>query len=304
MNIKFQGFEFDIEGTGVTWDEVVRHLESVSQTEIFQRPFNRVICVDSTSNADYILGLFVSIKDQKRFCQIRESHGQFELTAQDLDVGARMADFNFFIINKQTKKGIYQYYHQSCSLRQFMGFVESRFFDFRDIKERSITQSTTLDVEEKAELQENLRNSVLRGCVLVRPENFDQLLESLDQIKEMKFNVSTVVPDSPLFRPLRDVVKKRTERVLFNKDMLSSVRSSIREFARSADVSDVAVRGKSSETGIETTIHLFDNLEDFGQYDYDELTQHFAVDLRSFATSAILELLLEAASENSPVIEG
>lgn len=304
MNIKFQGFEFTLEGTGVSWEQVVAHLDSVSYREIMFRPFNRVLCLDSSANEDYILGLFVSIKDQKRFCEFRQAGGDFKLTSRDLEEGARMADFNFFVINKHTRKGIYQYYHQSCSLRQFLQFFEWQFFGFRKSLMDEYRADPSLDYSQREDLIDELRDTLLQGSLLVRPETFNQLLSQLDEIKLMRFSVSTADSQPTYFTPLKDVAKRRTERVLFKKDAVSKIRQGIRQITSDPSISDVKVTGTSAETGLETTIQLFSNLEDFGQYDYDELTEHLAVDLGEFTNSAILDLLLDAANEHSVLIIG
>lgn len=301
MNVKFQGFELNVEGGGITWTDFLANLASSSGTEIRYSPFNRILGVNLTENQNYILGLFVSIKNQKRFTEIRENRGQFELVSKDLDAGARLADFNFFILNKQNRRGIYQYYHQSCSLQQFLGFTSSQFYKLKRDKIDELRENETYSEEELLQRLESLKTSRLNTDVMVRSDTFEQLLDQIDQIKEMKFSLSTYEPDTGWFRPLRDCAKKRTERILFNRDMNSAIRTGIRQVIQNEEIEDVRVTGVSVETGIETTIKLFNNINDFGQYDYDNLTEHMVVDLESFHNSEIITLLLHTAQENDQV---
>ncbi len=302
MNVKFQGFELSVcKAGGITKDDYIEYLSSISGTEIRYSPFNRILGINLTGNKNYILGLFVSIKNQRRFTEIHSNRGQFELVAKDLATGSRLADFNFFILNKNTLRGIYQYYHQSCSLQQFLGFLSSRFYDLKKreiekIKESPEYPDGTLDARLK-----KVQKSLLNTQVMVRSETFHQLIDQLDEIKEMKFTIATYEADEGWFTPLRECAKKRTERILFNKDMLSSIRSGIREVTSKNDLSDVQIKGKFRESGIEATIKLFDNVDDFGQYDYDKLTEHLAVDIDSFCESEIIKLLLHTAEENNQV---
>ena len=301
MNVKFQGFEFAIEGGSITWEQFLENLQNISGTEIRYSPFNRILGINLSENPDYILGLFVSIKNQKRFTEIRENRGQFALVAKNLDAGARLADFNFFILNKQNLRGIYQYYHQSCSLQQFLGFVSSQFYKYKKGLIDELKESDMYSDDELYSRLSGLKESKIDTQVMVRSETFDQLLEQIDQIKEMKFSLSTYEPNEGWFRPLRDCVKKRTERILFNRDMSSAIRTGIRRVIQNEEIENVRVTGVSVETGIETTIKLFNNINDFGQYDYDNLTEHMAVDLESFYNSEIITLLLRTAQENDQV---
>lgn len=302
MNIKFQGFELTLEGTAISWSDFVNYLLSLRGTETRYGPFNRILCLDVEENEEYILGLFVSIKDQKRFCEIRDTGGQFELVSHDLEKGARLADFNFFILSKANLRGLFQYYHQSCSLKQFLTFLERQFNFYRKQLSDSVSDAVLVETVKDRKLKD-IRDSQFGGQVLVRRDTFDELLEQLDEIREMKFDIATYEDDSPWFSPMRDVARKRTERVLFTKGVVSLVRQSIRKIAHSNDLNNVRVKGVSSKTGIETTIRLFENLEDFGVYDYDDLTEHLFVELESFTESQLLSLLISAADENYHIFE-
>jgi hypothetical protein len=302
MNIKFQGFEITMTGDAISWDEVLNELIALSGREIYYKPFNRILCINQDQDDDYILGLYVSIKDQKRFTEIKQTGNAMELSAVDLEEGSRMADFNFFIINKETRRGIYQYYHQSCSLLQFLGYIEYQFFSLRKDRFDETRDDQTLGVDEQQNLLDRINRTKLNAEILVRDENFSALLEEFDSIKEMKFNISTYEPRETRFTALQSISKKRTERILFNKDMLSTVRSGIRTLTSKQGIDEVKVTGAAD--GVERTISLVNNIEDFGQYDYDELTEHLNVGLDTFTGSEILTLLKRVAQEQAAIFEG
>lgn len=302
MNIKFQGFELSVLRGSIDFDDLVAWLQSNSGKMIRFAPFDRMLCLDIEEDSEYYLGLFVSIKDQKRFCEIREQNGTFELVSKDLDEGASIADFNFFVIHKETKRGIYQYYHQSCSLRQFLSYLERQFLNLKRKSIKENYRDNTINDEERNFIRERIAASQFRSNLLMRSEEFDKLLDELSSIKEIKFDVATYEANDRWFMPLTQAAKKRTERVIFRRNLLGMVKKSIREFVRQDVVNNVSVKGISSETGIETTIKMFNNMADFGLFDYDELTEHFAVEIRDFTSSRILELVRTAAEDNSHII--
>lgn len=229
MNVKFQGFELDIQGTGILWEDYLAHLATKSGSEIRHGSFGRILCLDTAVDNKYALGLFVTIKDQKRFCEIREQSGQFQLVTRDLDDDARMADFNFFLLNKTSHRGIYQYYHQSCSLQQFLSFLISQFNSSKKDRIDEIRSADeALDTEATVT---SIKETKLTTQILVKQESFEELIDEFRRIKELKFEFVTYDADSSIFRPIRDVMKKRTERVLFERDtsLLHQIGQGIKE---------------------------------------------------------------------------
>ena len=54
MNVKFQGFELNVEGGGITWSDFLANLASSSGAEIRYSPFNRILGINLTENQNYI----------------------------------------------------------------------------------------------------------------------------------------------------------------------------------------------------------------------------------------------------------
>lgn len=71
---------------------------------------------------------------------------------------------------------------------------------------------------------------------------------------------------------------------------------------RSGEIKDVKVKGLAADSGVEMTIALLNNVEDFGRYDYNSLTKGLTVDFNGFARSAILSLLRQVAEEHDYMI--
>ena len=294
MKIKFQGFELEHKGNAIHWSEYIARLNNQCNKEIKMGPYNRVLSLNHDSNDEYILGLFVSIKDQKRYTALKQSGGEFSLQSRNLLDGERMADFNFFIINKNNNRGLYQYYHQSCSLRQFLNFLEREYFELRSEKFKALKDDDSITDDNYAKKISALKSSVLNTSLLVSPHTFRELIQELENIKEMKFDITTEDDEREHFKPLSGVTVKKTERYLFTPGMVQQIKSAIFESIKSPKIDNVRVRGE--EEGLEKILTLSQNIEDFGQYDYDTLTDHLNVDFTEFQSSKILKLLLDAAA--------
>jgi hypothetical protein len=214
--IKFQGFELGILGSSITWNEYIAQLANKNGQVFFYKSFDRIICLDLTNNPEYILGLFVTIKDLKRFCEYWEANGQFELNTRELEDGSKMAEFNFFVMNRRTHKGVYQFYYSSCSLQRFLGYLKSVFLA---LKKRHIEeiQSGSFDKATILKKMAALTNTDLKAELLVRPETFDELLKEFDYIKDMKINMTTYIPDSSKYVAFKDHLRKRTEHLFLNE---------------------------------------------------------------------------------------
>jgi hypothetical protein len=298
--IRFQGFEVGILGRAITWEEYLAHLATKNGSLFKYKSFDRIICLDVTSNASYIYGLFVTIKDLKRFCEYREADGQFALSARELEDGSRMAEFNFFIIHKKTHRGIYQFYYSSCSLQRFLGLLTTEFFALRKYYISELTSNSTGEIKREIAA---LRSTELKTEILVRHETFDALLKDFDYIKEMKVNVTTYDADSSKYVAFKDHIKKRTEHFIFKKGgIVSDLRSKISNLAHQPEIDDLKVRGVSLENNAEYTIGIFKNITDFGRYKYNDLTEHFDINPNTFMKSQVIELLLGAAKEHNYIL--
>ncbi len=300
MYIKFQGFELTIEGRAISWDDLIEWLQRSAGTIAHHSGFDRILCLDQTTNPTYILGLFVTIKNNKRFTEIRQTHGQFELTARDLTANTRFADFNFFIIHKVSRKGIYQFYHQSCSLAQFLHFLDAKFLDIKTNRLRRAREQDRQGLDATPTTRQ-LEAARLISQFTVRKDTFDKLVAEFAAIKQMKFDIVGYLDQETIFSPLRAVAKKRTERILFKKGMRDNIVNGIRQTAHKQEVRNVSVTGTTGG-GFETTIRLMENLQDFGHHDYEQLTEQFVVELPRFTQSRLIELLLLAAQENQHII--
>src|SRR5262245_12998702 len=111
MQVKIYGFEWKSEAPGIDLSKFFDYLNSKSGSRT--KDGKHVFAM--TKKDGFLVGVLLSIKDNKRFCQMKE----FKITAEELEEGTNFVDINFFLIHPLTGRGLYQYYFHSTSLNYF-----------------------------------------------------------------------------------------------------------------------------------------------------------------------------------------
>ncbi|TAI82877.1 hypothetical protein [Pectobacterium versatile] len=75
----------------------------------------------------FFSGVVLTFKDQRRDCRARFQNGQFTIHTADIINDEKLIDFNFFAVNKYTLKGLYEYYHNSCSIHVLFALLRNKF---------------------------------------------------------------------------------------------------------------------------------------------------------------------------------
>ncbi|WP_253917534.1 hypothetical protein [Klebsiella quasipneumoniae] len=75
----------------------------------------------------FFSGVVLSFKDQRRDCRARFQDGQFTIHTADILDDEKLIDFNFFVVKKSSLKGLYEYYHNSCSIHVLFALLRNKF---------------------------------------------------------------------------------------------------------------------------------------------------------------------------------
>lgn len=75
----------------------------------------------------FFSGVVLSFKDQRRDCRARFQDGQFTIHTDDVLDDEKLIDFNFFVVKKTSLKGMYEYYHNSCSIHVLFSLLRNKF---------------------------------------------------------------------------------------------------------------------------------------------------------------------------------
>jgi hypothetical protein len=264
--------------------------------------FDRVI---RTAQKDgYHIGLVVTSKNQHRVCELKTE--DLVISVRDLEEGKSVIDFNFFVINASTGRGLYQHYHNSMSITRFGVLLNSRMNALA--KQRTEVAIALAEVTSQLSLRaiHELKRSFVTRVLLtqiVREEDLPGLVDEMDRIKRLSFDVAAITPHSELFRPLSGLVKvTRTEIVFDREASFDRVKKAVLELVGRVSPRGGRVVGED-QNGVEQVASLLENYDVFGELEYDDAAGAMNIRIDDFASSVNIKRLLAAAKKNRALFE-
>lgn len=252
----------------------------------------------------YWAGLVLKIRDQKQFCQVSGKSGKIKLTAQALAEGSKMVEVNFFLINSATGKGLYQFYHHSTWLDSFSVLCK-RVFDadvklrWQEIQEQGHAEGWTA---KKIKEAKKAITGTIAHSVLVRKEQFDRLVDSLQKIQQVRVSFRDDTVAVPKMDVLADAARHASFQFSYDAKgtSIADLRAGIKQVAAALMPSRMRVVGKTAG-GLEEIINLSNNYDAFHEIDFDEATADLDLDLSdptaSIEASGMIARLLEVAQK-------
>ncbi len=294
MDIKLLGIEFEL-GKGITLADFFQHIEQTRGNPIVLFKYGRFMYVKDLGA--YYAGLLITTKDQKKFLEFTHDAVHAKLEAKDVTEGAQLADFNFFLINKNTGRGIYQYYHNSCSLNTF-GMLCKRHYD--TLKLDKIKTGLAGLGKPTAKQEKAIRDSyagTLSWSQLVRPEAFADLVAQLKSIKSLTVSITTLAYKNTLFSPIAKHAKRMTQGFRFPANAHSQeLVADITDLVAIPELESAKIEG-TDEHGRDQTIKLENTPDSFGVFDYDRVAAMMNLSPADFAGSPFMQELLKVAEE-------
>lgn len=301
MQIKIYAFEI-YPGDGITFAQFFDFLELHSKDQIDEDYFLSVSEKDG-----WLIGLLLRPKDAGRFCKFKKSGESFKVTTEELEEGTNIADFNFFIINRTTGRGLYQYYHRSTAVRNFLYILRQRW---KILKEQTIeARYGSLAKKTKAGLKRIRRDlrRLLDSSIIYRAESFEARVAHMARITSFSYTVATTAErvsgigriTAPYVPRLRADVKAVNMSVTFhNNANMTHVKDLITRISlknpESAHVWGEDVNGDDLDH------KLFNDADIFEQYDFDTAVENLTIDsddLNSTIQSAgIIARLIQIAN--------
>lgn len=303
MLVRFVGFTFAIEGKGnLTLSAFAKSLANERPKVDADSEDHRILFMSDQHHADYHVGLIVTIKDRRTFCELVSSGGSMLVKVNQLSQDSSLMDFNFFVLNKVTGAGLYQHYHQSCSVSSFATLAAKRFSDFR-YAELKAAIGTSLDIKEN-ERHEKLLSNRLHWEVIVRTDALKTMIGELKRVKAFEYCLSTPVVAEQAFVPLKPFVNRKSERLVFTVGTPVQVAANALDaFVSSTSLRKGRVEGVD-EHGIERILRIVENPDTFGEYEYDDLaTKLNELDLTEFHKSWVISELIEKCKANKAIFE-
>ena len=265
MKIKIFGFELN----GSEGLSVDGFFESFAAP---QSKMDKDHLVAVKKDGKYWCGLFLTIRDQKAFCRLRRQNQNFVLKPESLGAD-RIADFNYFIFNPQTNRGLYQWYHQSGGVGTLSWFLKRHYNEERD-RQRDAALTVLSTEEQKSEAAKRFKKT-LHHAILCRQESIESKIRSLAKIKSLNFSVTTFVPaaNDPL-APLSQYLKRKTEQISFNQSQ--GLVDKVAAFAASFKGPRLTVDGVDDD-GHEQVYKLLNDHDVFQEFDYDNMLDNISL---------------------------
>lgn len=303
MKVRLLGFTLEC-GQGIDLTEFLSHLET--QNGVMEPFLGSERILYTKPDGDYQLGLFVSVKDQKKFCELRQAADSISISVLELEAGTSLIDFNYFLLNRQTGRGLYQYYHNSCALSRFVDFCKGRYNKLKLSKTNDAIMSAGGNgiAESKKKKIRSQFKGTLSYRQMVRPGELAALMQDFEQIKAFEFDLTQVEEEQPLFQPVQKYIKQRKIKLSFQRDAgpVDALRNGILKIVKKNSPKNGHITGEDA-SGEERTLKIFENFTSFGEYEFDEIAQEMQFNLDAFEKSKMMNRLLGVVRENTRSFE-
>lgn len=257
----------------------------------------------------YFVGLVVTFKTQRRICELEKE--ELVIQVRELEAGKSIVDFNFFVINQVTGRGLYQHYHHSMSLQRFGTLLDRQMRMLVERKvaaavEKAESKGEDLNDSDKRRLRKKYRTKV-ELTQIVKEEDLPDLISEMDRIKRLSFDVATVTPDSPLFAPMSGLVRTTRTQLTFDREVsVEKVRKAVLSLVGKVQPTRGKIVGEivgGSDDGVEHVISLLENYDVYGEVGYDEAAGTMNLKIEDFAKAKMVKRLLEAAKKHKGTFE-
>lgn len=306
MKVRILGFSIDLTDKP-SLDDLMSHIEAtpIDTNKENEDRGGRLVFVNSNAHDDYHVGLVITAKDAKTYCQLKkDATGAMKLVVSDLDPDASLMEFNFFVIKKDNGIGLYQHYHQSCSMNGTMKLLQKQFNivvrQKVDEAKKHYIKTEELSKKKATTKANKEYKDRFKWQMLVSEEKLNKILEHMKRIKALELNFSTLEVEADEFRGLKDHVVKNTQRFLFSqeskfRDLLKNVISCVNDSeADSGRVIAIDINDN------EQTFDISENLDIFGVYEFDDVTKKIdSLDIDDFADSWMIKELINICNERS-----
>lgn len=295
MNVKVYGFEWRFPPV-VTCADFASWLATISGKTYD----NQMLAV--TQKCGYWVGLLLTDKPGKSYCQKLRDGPTFKVTPQALRDGESIVDFNFFLLCEHTGRGLYQYYHNSARMTQFNRFCSGRFEELKGSKLRE--QLAALgddDGAQRSRVQDQFEPG-LQFAQLYKPESIDKLVAKMKRVRFLECECVTLRSVEEDFRPVSGVAKRVSHRFVFHrKGPMENIKAIIAELVTRSGMLKAAKISGIDDLDQSVAYDLFQTPDCFSEADYDDWIGKVNIDstrlIDCVQESAIVAALIELAKQ-------
>ncbi len=299
MKVVIQGFSFQ-PGKIISKNEYLDYLASCDEGDFEFANKRRIFRFLDSGNPSYWAGVLISFKDHKTFCALKDST---RIIIHEAGNDEQLMDFNYFVINKKSFRGLYQTYFHSCSLNQFGIFLKQRYNTQREekilteIESKSFPNSVS---KEKAKSKLEYDFGAFRISPEVKEESFQNLIDELDEISSFEYSLHTVQISEDTYTPLKEFAKKTDYRTVFSRDVnLASLVRGIQNFVATRGILKGRVIGYDPE-GLQKKIDILENPDFLAEHEFDDVTRNIeGLEIGNLSNNWVVNELLSVATENN-----
>jgi len=250
MKVKTSAFAWDFSGTNIF--QFLRYLKKDS-AYVYD---NRVLIVDELTGHDGVFwaGYLLSLREEKTFPKVKLTDDELEVILEDIGKDVHHGEFSFFLINVNTRKGLYQTYSNGARWTAFVKYLSHRFNKFlRD---------------------ENIKDAMFIPSPIFREKTFETYVEQFDWIKEIRIESSYYAVTDKAYRRLDEEAQRRVEIFKFykgSKSNLKAIKNALFDIATGEKTDRLKVDGTIA--GVETACTLANNVEVFAEEEYGDWIQ-------------------------------
>jgi hypothetical protein len=282
MQVRLLGFRFDVESKNLTLNSFAAAVSAQPTDQKAAQDSQRLLFLNNTCDPNYHVGLVVTVKDQKTFCRLVAADGSLLVKVDELELNTKLMEFNFFVVNKVTGTGLYQYYHHSCSLSSFAFLVARRFSEYRDsLIQADVDKIPQVDrTEAKLTKIRKHHKGQLKWEMLVRAEKLED------------------------FKPLAPYIRNQRSKLAFEVGApVNSLAKAISAAVTKLGVVRGRIEGQDAE-GLDRVLRILNNPENYGEYDYDDLAGKLHdLDLTQFEDAWVVKELIKSCKDQSHIFE-
>lgn len=308
MKVRLAGFTLEIDqpGAQVSIEQFVRHVADRIPDELEgEGEQKRLLFMNADHDADYYVGLVVTVKDHRAYCELVEAPGGMTLKVTEVAQGSHLMDFNFFVVHKVSHNGLYQHYHHSCSPGAFASLCGERFRAYRTAKSDAAVEGLPAPATAAAERRMRAQyGGYLRTQLIVRQEALETMVRELRRVKSFQYVIATPAVEEQAFRPLTRWIRKKMHKLSF--DVNGPVDGIARAVARTVDQLGITrgrIEGVDAD-GVTRVLKIVDNPDTFGEYEYDDVAARINdLNLSEFHHSWVVRELLDKAREHAHILE-
>jgi hypothetical protein len=300
MKVNLYGFTLT-PGAGITLADFQDYLEQQSSSPKLWQGKQRIFVTRKLN--DYAEGLFITIKDQKRYCELRKVADSFEVKVRDLEAGTQLMDFNYFVWNTTTGRGLYQHYWQSCAHNRFGLFLHQAYAALKHqtaVKMLGAEPATT----QQRKVGQALKGS-LEFALMTTKADLDLLLSELEKVNQFQVDIESFADKKGSdWEPLSKFISKERVSVSFDPRFKTSpkLKTTIQTLIKKLSPKSGQIKGVDSQ-GVERVIDILENYDGFGQFDFDEIAKAMTFSLDKWHGATMLQKIHEVIGKQSKLFE-